>query len=75
MGEIQENMTGQLMEIPTNDFAVHFEQWKRSWENCVRSQGAYFEQPTESDAYWDVIILCTVFPVSCIFFSKCLYFS
>ena len=39
------------------------------WENCVRSQGAYFEGD------WGVIFLCTVFLVSCIFFSKCLCFS
>ena len=35
---------GQLMAIPTKDFAERFEQWKRCWENCVRSQGAYFEE-------------------------------
>ena len=29
--------------IPTKDFAECFEQWRRCWENCVRSQGAYFE--------------------------------
>ena len=34
---------GQLMTIPAKDFAEYFEQWKRCWENCVRSQGAYFE--------------------------------
>ena len=39
------------------------------WENCVRSQGAYFEGD------WGVIVLCTMFLVSCIFFSKYLYFS
>ena len=39
------------------------------WETCVRSQGAYFEGD------WDVIVLCTMFLVSCIFFNKCLYFS
>ena len=39
------------------------------WENCVRSQGAYFEGD------WGVIIPCTMFLVSCIFFNKCLYFS
>ena len=39
------------------------------WENCVRSQGAYFEGD------WGIIALCTIFLVSCIFFSKCLYFS
>ena len=30
------------------------------WENCVRSQGAYFEGD------WGVIVLCTMFLVSCI---------
>ena len=39
------------------------------WENCVRFQGAYFE------GEWGVIVLCTVFLVSCIFFNKCLYLS
>ena len=39
------------------------------WENCVRSQGVYF------DGHWGVIVLCTMFLVSCIFFNKCLYFS
>ena len=39
-----------------------------NWENCVRSQGAYFEED------WDVIVLCTIFLVSCVFFNKCLYF-
>ena len=37
--------------------------------NCVRFQGAYFEGD------WGVIVLCTMFPVSCIFFNKWLYFS
>ena len=40
-----------------------------NWENCVRSQGACFEGD------WDVIVLCTMIFVSCIFFNKCLYFS
>ena len=64
--EIQENTTGQPMVIPTKDFAERFEQWKRRWKNCVRSQGAYFERE------WDVIVLRTVFLISCIFFNKCL---
>ena len=38
-------------------------------ENCVRSQGAYFEGD------WGIIVLCTMFLVSCIFFNKCLNFS
>ena len=37
--------------------------------NCVRSQGAYFEGD------WGVVVLSTMFLVSCIFFSKYLYFS
>ena len=39
------------------------------WENCVRSQSAYVEGD------WGIIVLRTIFPVSCIFFNKCLYFS
>ena len=35
-----------------------------NWENCVRSQGAYFE------GEWGVIVLCIIFLVSCIFFKK-----
>ena len=40
-----------------------------NWENCVRSQGAYFE------GTWGVIVLSTMFLVSCIFFNNCLWFS
>ena len=40
-----------------------------NWENCVRSQGAYFAVD------WSVIFLCTMFLVSSIFFNKWLYFS
>ena len=39
------------------------------WENCVRSPGAYFEGD------WGIIVLCTMFLISFIFFNKCLYFS
>ena len=39
------------------------------WENCVRSHVAYFEGD------WGIIVLCTAFLVSCIFFNKCLSFS
>ena len=59
VSEIQENTTGRLMAIPTKDVAECFEQWKRPWENWVRSQGAYFEGD------WGVIVLCPVFLVSC----------
>ena len=54
ISEIQENMMGAA---------------DGDWEDCVRSQGAYFEGD------WGVIVLCTMFLVSCIFFNKCLYFS
>ena len=39
------------------------------WENSVRSQSAYFEGD------WGIVVICTMFLVSCIFFSKCLYVS
>ena len=69
VNDIQENTTGQLMLIPTKDSTKCCEQWKRCWENCVRSQGAYFE------GEWGIIALCTMFLVSCTFSNKCLYFS
>ena len=68
ISEIQENMTEQLMAIPTQDFAECFEQWKRCWENCVRSQAAYFEGDLS------ILFLCTKSLLSCIFFNKCLSF-
>ena len=39
------------------------------WENCVRSQGAYFE------GNGGVIAVCTMLLVSGVFFNKCLCFS
>ena len=48
---------GQPMAIPTKDFVLFFDQWKRRWENCVRSQGAYFEGD------WGIIVLSTMFLV------------
>ena len=65
----QENMMGQLMTIPTKDFAECFEQWRRCWKKCLGPQGAYFEGD------WGVILLCRMFLGSCTFFNKCLYFS
>ena len=58
--EIEENTTGQLMAIPTKGFTQCFEQWKRYWNNCVRSQHAYFEVD------WGVIVVCNVFVSSSI---------
>ena len=37
------------------------------WENCVRSHGSYCEGD------WGIIVLCTMFLVSCVFFNKGLY--
>ena len=46
--------------------------WWSSWwwlgELCVRSQDTYFEGD------WGIVVLCTMFIVSCIFFKKCLFF-
>ena len=39
-----------------------------NWENCVRSQDAYFEGDS------GIIVLRSIFLVSCIFFNNCLYF-
>ena len=39
-----------------------------NWENCVRSQGTYFE----GDG--GIIVVCTMFLVSYILFNKCLFF-
>ena len=68
INEIWENTREQLMVIPAKDIAECFEQWKGPWENYVRSQVAYFEGD------WVIIVLCTMFLVSCIF-NKCFYFS
>ena len=70
VNEFQENMMRQLMLIITKGFAECFEQWKRCWKNCGRSQDAYFEGD------WGIIVLFILFIVSwSIFFNKCLYFS
>ena len=66
--EIQENTMQQLMVIPKRILQC-FEHWNRRWENCVRSQGAYFEGD------WGIIVLCTIFLVCCTLLNKCLYFT
>ena len=38
MNKIKENLMGQLMVIPNEDFVHHFENSKRYWNKCVRSQ-------------------------------------
>ena len=59
---------GQLMAIPTKDFAECFEQWKRRWENCEVPRCLLWRGLRHH---------CPVYNVSCvcIVFSKCLYFS
>ena len=39
-----------------------------NWENCMKSQGTYFEGD------WGITVLCTMFFISCIFCNKCLFF-
>ena len=51
------------------DWGKYNEAVDGNWENCVRSQCAYLEGD------WSAVVLCTMFLVSCLFFSKCLYFS
>ena len=61
---------GSWLQFQKKDFAVFWEReevWE-VWENCVRFQGASFEED------WCVIVLCTVFLVPCVF-NKCLYLS
>ena len=47
----------------------YFSEYSPNWENCVRSQGAYFE------GAWGITVLCTMFLVSCVFFNTWFYFS
>ena len=67
INETQKSTAGQQCFRVLKESAVSQE--KRYWENCVRSQVAYFEGD------WSIIVLCTMFLVSCIFFNKCLYYS
>ena len=59
----KEEISGHLWDSGKYDGAADGD-----WENCVRSQGAYFEGD------WGIIVFCTMFLVSCVF-NKCLYFS
>ena len=49
------------------------------WENTTGQLFAIGETMWDPKSYfegdWDVIVLCTMIFVSCIFFNKCLYFS
>ena len=75
--------TLQLLAFPKTKITFEREEisghWWDSWkysrvadgdgENCVSSQGACFEGD------WGILVLCTMFLVSCTFFNKCLHFS
>ena len=41
--EVREKSTEALKAITLQDFQNYFEQWKRRWDKCIDSQGAYFE--------------------------------
>ena len=63
-------ITFEKEEIPDHqwDSGKYHRTADRDWENCVRSQGAYF------GGDWAIIVLCTMFLISCIFFNKCLIY-
>ena len=69
LNEIQENTMGQLVVIETKDFADIFNNGRDSGRTVWGPKVPNFEGD------WSVIVLCTMFLVSCIFFNKCLYFS
>ena len=60
MDEIQESMMGQLMMISTKNFVECFEQWKRCWENCVRSKVSTLKETKVSLSY----VQCFLYLVS-----------
>jgi len=41
--EIEENWTWDLRAIPKNKFQDAFQNWKKCWEQCIKSGGEYFE--------------------------------
>ena len=53
----------EISDCPRDSGKYHGET-DGDWENCVRSQGAYFEGD------WSIVVLYTMFLVSCIFFNK-----
>ena len=66
--EIQENMAGQLMVNPTKHCSVFWTVEEMLGELCEVPRCLLCRD-------WGIIVLCTMFLVSCIFFNKCLYFS
>ena len=59
----------EISDLKFWDSGKHDRVTDGNWENCVRSQGAFFEGD------WGIIVLCSMFLLSCIVFNKCLYFS
>jgi hypothetical protein len=41
--EIEENSLRDLRAIPQNTFQEAFQDWKKRWEQCIKSEGEYFE--------------------------------
>jgi len=41
--EIEENSISDLRVIPQNTFQDAFQNWKKCWEQCIKSGGEYFE--------------------------------
>jgi len=41
--EIQKNSTKELFAIPKEAFQIAFQSWQKRWEQCVASEGNYFE--------------------------------
>ena len=41
--EVREKTTETLKAITLQEFQNCFEQWKKRWDNCIDSQGEYFE--------------------------------
>ena len=43
MENIQKIVTDELNTLTENDFQYCYDQWKKRWNDCVTSQGSYFE--------------------------------
>jgi hypothetical protein len=43
VSDIQRESPAVLDSIKENDFHGAFEEWKKRWDRCIRSQGEYFE--------------------------------
>ena len=65
--KLKSPLKGKRFQAVDETRKIQRDSWWRL-ENCVRSQGAYFEGD------WGDIVLCTMFLISCIFFNKCFYF-